>query len=43
MYLNESVLDKIKKKTDKKKKEKQKTIKDLFFMKSEKKKVKKTN
>tara|TARA_R110002126_G_scaffold55422_2_gene149104 strand:+ start:605 stop:736 length:132 start_codon:yes stop_codon:yes gene_type:complete len=42
MYLNESVLDKIKKKTDKKKKEKQKTIKDLFFMKSEKKKVKNT-
>lgn len=43
MYLNPSNIDKINKKTEKKKKEKQKTIKDLFFMKSEKKKGLKTN
>tara|TARA_R110000796_G_scaffold163931_2_gene280867 strand:+ start:286 stop:441 length:156 start_codon:yes stop_codon:yes gene_type:complete len=38
MYLNQSNIDKINKKTEAKKKEKKKTIKDLFFMKSEKKK-----
>tara|TARA_R110000787_G_scaffold769_3_gene2742 strand:+ start:288 stop:413 length:126 start_codon:yes stop_codon:yes gene_type:complete len=41
MYLNPSNIDKINKKTEAKKKEKNKTIKDLFFMKSDKKKVKK--
>lgn len=34
MYLNPSNIDKIRKKTEVKKKEKKKTIKDLFFMKT---------
>ena len=42
MYLNPSNIDNINKKTEAKKKEKKKTIKDLFFMKSDKKKVKKS-